>query len=293
VDVQAIAGAVGTGTHGTGPSMGNISSNVTGARIVRGDGEIVEITEASAGELLAARVALGSLGIFTQVELQLVPAYRLEERTWRARPGECMADLDRTIAATRHFEFFWFPQSDVCEMKSLHPTDDPNDILEVREGGGDVSVPLDRRCGWSHQIIPSVRNFKFHEMEYAVPSGAGPACFAQVRERIRSRWPDVAWPVEYRTLRADPAYLSPAHGRETVTISIHQDARLPYREFFEDIEPIFTAHAGRPHWGKVNTRTAEQLADLYPRWDDFRQVRDHFDPAGTFLNDYLRGLFAP
>jgi FAD/FMN-containing dehydrogenase len=108
---------------------------------------------------------------------------------------------------------------------------------------------------------------------------------------MQSRWPDVAWPVEYRTLKADDAYLSPAHGRDTVTISIHQDARLPYREFFEDIEPIFVAHQGRPHWGKVNTLGRDQLTALYPRWNEFRAIRHRYDPNGTFLNEYLRSLF--
>jgi L-gulonolactone oxidase len=97
--------------------------------------------------------------------------------------------------------------------------------------------------------------------------------------------------VEYRTLAADDAWLSPAFGRETVTISIHQDARLPFRAFFEDIETIFREHAGRPHWGKVHSCTARDLRDLYPRWDDFLAVRARLDPDGRFLNPYLRGLF--
>src|SRR5690606_36253647 len=159
-------------THGTGPTMGNISSNVTGVRLVNGHGEIVEIGETNREELLAARVSIGAIGLFTHIELQLLPAYRLEERTWRIRTHECMAGLPGSIEATRHFEFFWFPPTDVCEMKSLHPTDDPNDVLEVTEGRGDMSVPPGRRCGWSHQIIPSVRTWKFHEMEYAVPAEA-------------------------------------------------------------------------------------------------------------------------
>ena len=293
VDVQAIAGAVGTGTHGTGPSMGNISSRVTAVQLVDGAGEVVRIDERDMATLLAARVAVGSLGVFTHVELQLMDAYRLEERTWRVAAEAGMASLDEAIAATRHFEFFWFPQPDVCEMKSLNPTDDPVDDDSGREGAGDLSAPPGRRCGWSHRIIPHERTYKFHEMEYAVPAEAGPDCFALVRERMRSRWTDVQWPVEYRTLQADDAWLSPAHGRATVTISVHQDARLPYEDFFGDLEPIFKDHAGRSHWGKLNTLSAVEMAARYPKWEDFRAVRKRFDPAGVFLNDYLRELFEP
>jgi FAD/FMN-containing dehydrogenase len=114
---------------------------------------------------------------------------------------------------------------------------------------------------------------------------------------MKSRWRDeVAWRVLYRTIAPDDAYLSPAHGspphdRGVHTISLHQNQSLPYREFFDDIEPIFRAYEGRPHWGKVHTMGAEELRALYPRWDDFREVRARLDPHGVFLNPYLRRLF--
>jgi len=129
-------------------------------------------------------------------------------------------------------------------------------------------------------------------MEYSVPAAVGPACFRAVRERMQRRWPDVVWPVEYRTLAADRAWLSTAHGRATVAISLHQDARLDCDAFFADCEPIFTEHGGRPHWGKLHTRRAADLAALYPRWRDFAELRRELDPAGVFANAYLRELFA-
>ena len=135
-----------------------------------------------------------------------------------------------------------------------------------------------------------MRELRFNEMEYSVPGEAGPECFA-VRERMRSRWPDVVWPVEYRTLAADSAWLSTAHARDTVTISLHQDAVLPCDPFFADCEAIFTAHGGRPHWGKLHTRSARDLAALYPLWERFRALRRELDPDGTFANAYLRELF--
>ena len=128
-------------------------------------------------------------------------------------------------------------------------------------------------------------------MEYSVPAAAGPECFRAVRERMKSHWPDVVWPVEYRTLAADDAWLSTAHARDSVAISLHQDAALPCDPFFADCEPIFTAHGGRPHWGKLHTRSSRDLAALYPRWEAFRALRRELDPRAVFANDYLRGLF--
>lgn len=311
VDVQSVAGAISTGTHGTGPSLGNLSTHVAGLRLVIADGAVVEVTEEGDPELLcAARVSLGTLGILSTATLRLRPAYRLHEQVWREPISVCMDRLAERIAGNTRYEFFWFPVSDEAECKTLNPTGRPADEDETSAqtgappalvmgtpaaGASDaVREPAEReRVGWGARIIPSVRVRKFNEMEYALPAEAGPECFRQVRARMRERHPEVQWPVEYRTLAADDAWLSPAYGRGTVTISIHQDARLPFEPFFSDIEAIFRAHAGRPHWGKIHHCTAADLSTLYPMWDAFRAVRERMDPDGRFLNPHLRGLFGP
>ncbi len=284
VDVQSVGGALGTGTHGTGRTLANLSSRVLGLRIALASGDVVECSAEREPELLrAARVSLGAFGIVATARLALLPAYRLHERVWQAPIEELLPEVPQRVNATRHFEFFWFPKPDRAEVKTLHPTDAEPATVAGRKG---------ERIGWSGEILPSVRELRFHEMEYAVPEEAGLECFLAVRERMRSKHPEVVWPVEYRTLAADDAWLSPAHGRATVTISIHQDARLPFREFFADVEPILCAAGGRPHWGKIHTRSREDLRALYPMWDRFVETRRRLDPLGVFLNDPLRELFA-
>jgi FAD/FMN-containing dehydrogenase len=157
----------------------------------------------------------------------------------------------------------------------------------------DAADAEDERIGWSAEVLPSVRSIKFNEMEYALPAEAGRACFLAVRERMLREHQDVTWPVEYRTLAADDAWLSPAHGRATVTISIHQNARMPHEAFFDDIERIFRSFDGRPHWGKLHSCTRADLRAMYPMWDRFSALRAEMDPDGRFLNDYLRRLFLP
>jgi FAD/FMN-containing dehydrogenase len=284
VDVQALAGAVSTGTHGTGPALANVSSQVVGARLVGADGERLELSDERDGERLeAARVSLGLLGVFSTLTLQLVPAFRLHERVWKSGIEECLDELEIDVAARRHYEFWWYPHKDYAERKALAPSDAPPESVAGRKG---------ERIDWSARILPSVRELRFNEMEYSVPAADGPACFRAVRERMQRRWPDVVWPVEYRTLAADRAWLSTAHGRATVAISLHQDARLDCDAFFADCEPIFNDHGGRPHWGKLHTRRAQDLAALYPRWLDFAALRRELDPRGVFANAYLRELFA-
>jgi FAD/FMN-containing dehydrogenase len=280
VDVQSVAGAVATGTHGTGRSLQSLSARMSGLRLLLADASLRVVTQERTPELLrAARVSLGALGVITAVRFDLVPAYRLHERVWRAPIETCLAELDARVAATRHFEFFWFPRDDVAEMKSLDPTDAPEGAPAEGE-----------RIGWSARVLPSVREVRFFEMEYAVPREAGPACFRAVRERMQRRHERVAWPVEYRTVAADDAWLSPFFERDSVTISLHQDGRKPYAEFFADVEPIFWEHGGRPHWGKVHGLGAEALRRLYPRFDDFLATRASLDPAGRFTNAALREL---
>lgn len=293
IDRQALAGAVSTGTHGTGPTLGSIATQVVGLRLALASGEIVTCSPTQEPALFkAAQVSLGALGIITQITLRCLPAYRLHERTWVAGFDECMAQLAGLIATNRHFEFFWVPSEDVCAMKTLNPTtaetlESPSHPIVT---GRLTRYVRDEKIDRSYRIFPSERNLKFNETEFAVPAENGPDCLREIRDLMQQRYPAVLWPIEYRTLAADDIPLSPAYGRATVTISVHQAAELPYQPFFADVEAIFRNHQGRPHWGKIHTHTAKQLAALYPAWAAFQTVRTQVDPAGRFLNEHLRTI---
>ncbi len=167
-------------------------------------------------------------------------------------------------------------------MKALNPTELEPPAIAGRE---------DQRIDASWRVFPTVRENRFNEMEYSLPAEAGPRCFCDIRELMRNRHAAVTWPVEYRTLAADDIDLSTAFARDTVTISIHQDARLDYRPFFADAEAIFRAHQGRPHWGKMHSLGAAELRPLYPRWDRFLEIRRRLDPRSVFTNVHLHVLF--
>ncbi len=283
VDVQSLGGAIGTGTHGTGPTLGSLSTQAVAVRLATADGRVRTWGDDDGDRLDAARVSLGLFGVAIAYTLQLVPAYRLHERTWRGGVEDAMARLDENVAAHRHYEFFWWPSRDLVEHKSLDPTELPV--------GADVG--RHQRVDWSDRVFPSVRDLRFEEMEYAVPVEAGPACFLEVRERMRSRHGHVEWPVEFRTLAADRSWIGPAGGRATVTISLHQGADLPCEDFFRDCEPIFLAHGGRPHWGKRHFRDGAWAQAAYPSWERFAALRRELDPHGAFLSKPLRPLFEP
>ena len=205
-----------------------------------------------------------------------------------------MERIDDYFAATRHFEYFWSPREDACACKALHPTTalniDPSTPFNPPKGRLSRYIS-EERIDYSHRIFPSERNVKFNEMEFAIPAESGPACVRAIRALMQKKYPDVLWPIEYRTLAADDIWLSPAYQRETVTISIHQAAELPYDAFFADAEAIFRTFEGRPHWGKIHDHTTDELRSLYPKWDDFLEIREAIDKNGRFLNPYLKQLF--
>lgn len=282
IDRQAITGAMGTSTHGTGRGIRSISNQIISMRIATAEGKIIECTESSDPELFkAAQVSLGTLGIVTQVTMQLMPTYRLHEKVWQASFDECFENLHDLTHDNRHFEFFYGSRQDACMMKTLNITEDmPNELKDVQG----------ERIGHSDQIFPSVRSQRFKEMEFSIPEKNGPACFQALRRLMLDKHPDVLMPLEYRTVGKDDTLLGMAQGRDTVTISAHMRVNKPHEAFFGDVESIFRAHNGRPHWGKFHTHKAEDLKGLYPNWDRFQTVRKRIDPDGRFTNDHAREL---
>lgn len=285
VDVQLVAGAISTGTHGTGACLPNLSWMLHGVRLVNGRGEIVETDrERDPSFMRAATISLGTLGVLTAMTLRLEPAFRLERREYFVPLKTCLALWDELREDNRNFDFYWYPRSDLAKVRLLNlPGRGTRSIA-----GGTVDKKTD---GFAAEVLPRKRDLRFDEMEYQLPAADALACFAEVRERVRAQHrATVAWRVLVRTIAADDAYLSPASGRDTVCISLHHNAGLPYDAYFQDIEPLFRAFGGRPHWGKKHSLKAAELAPLYPGWAEFRAHRQRMDPGGLFVTPYIQEL---
>jgi FAD/FMN-containing dehydrogenase len=148
------------------------------------------------------------------------------------------------------------------------------------------------RVRWSHEILPSPRTTRFNEMEYAVPYAKGPETIRAIVSEIRKKRINTGFPIEYRTVAPDDAWMSPFYDRPSATIAVHQYHRVDTSRLFDSCESIFRSVEGRPHWGKRHTRTRDELAKLYLRFEDFRAVRARLDPEGKFMNAHLRSMFA-
>lgn len=317
IDRQTLAGAISTGTHGTGLTLHSLSGNVTRLRFVTARGDVIDIDESSNPDLFAAAcVSVGALGIFTQVELQNRGAYRLKARNWAQPTEEVLEDFEASAAKHRHFEMFPLTHSDYALVLSIDESTDPIDnppISPEEEAAfgeamrGWMQIPPSERrplinalgkqiepsetVDASYRILSNIRNNRFNEMEYAVPREAGAACVREVLATIAERKIDVVFPLEYRYVKGDDLWLSMDEGGDRAAISVHRTASASYRPLFETVEPIFWKYGGRPHWGKIHSLGYAELSRLYPRFKDFCALRSELDPDGRLLNDHLRRLF--
>jgi L-gulonolactone oxidase len=320
IDRQTIAGAISTGTHGTGARMPNLPAQVAAIDLLTADGEIHELNESETPDLLrAARIAVGSLGVITAVTLRTVPAFNLHRVDQPMPLNQALADFDQLTAANDHFEFFVFPYTDTALTICRNSTDRPpaprgrlqsylGDVL-IENGLGDLALRFTgkipavipktarfstrfmsqaERIDVSHRCFANYRTIRFNEMEYALPRESGPEALGRVLDLIRAESMPLAMPIECRVVPADDSLIGPVSGRDSTYIAVHQHSTLEWQPYFREIEKIFDSYGGRPHWGKHHFKDATTLAPLYPGWEKFAEIRDRLDPKRTFTNNHVR-----
>jgi FAD-linked oxidoreductase len=319
IDEQTLAGSLATATHGTGTGIGCMSTFIEGLQLVDARGELVDCDRQRNAQLFdAARVSLGSLGIITQVRLQNVAPYRLRRKTVWREFEEMLAIAESEADKHRNFEFYYVPFSGMGFTDTHDITTEAvssTEKLDGNEGARDLQLARDwlENMPRLRQLVlgtymktlgdevtvenswknyASERNVRFNEMEYHLPRENGLQALREVRTALETRHPEVFFPIEVRFVRGDDIWLSPFYQRDCCSIAVHRYFDEDYTPYFRTIEPIFRKYHGRPHWGKLNSLQQQDFRSLYPRWDDFAEVRREMDPQGRFLNPYLASLFA-
>jgi FAD/FMN-containing dehydrogenase len=349
IQVQTVAGAIQTGTHGTGRDVGGMAAQVAGLELVLADGAIVTCSAdspdgsppgsaASAGPAAgspasagpppglfdAARVGLGALGILTAVTFRVVPAFLLEAREEPMPWSEVTARLDELTSENEHFEFYWFPHTEGCLTKRNNRSAGPprplsrtryllddeflsNTVFGVTCRLGHlvpaVIKPVNAMAGRAlgsrtyvdaaYRVFTSPRRVRFKEQEYAVPRESLADVLAEVRALFARRDWRISFPIEVRVTPGDDPWLSTAYRRDSAYIAIHVFHISPHQEYFRNVEAVMTAAGGRPHWGKMHTRSADYLRQAYPKHQDFVALRDELDPERRFGNAYLAQVLGP
>ena len=267
----------------------------------------------------AARVGIGALGVLTEVTLQCVDAFVLRAQEQPDTVANVFGALDDFIDGNDHFEMYWFPYTDRLQTKRnnrVPVSDQPlnrfrgwlddeflsNTVLSgaCRVGRrfpglvpaitGIESRALSARTytAPSYQVFCTSRRVRFVEMEYGLPREALPEAFTALRAIVDALPFKILFPVEMRVSAADDIWLSHGYGRDNAYIAIHQYVGMPFEPYFQAFEQVCKDLGGRPHWGKMHGRTAEDLRPAYPRFDDFLAVRDRLDPDRVFANAYTR-----
>ena len=327
IDAQSLAGAISTGTQGTGARLGGLATQVRGLELVLADGSVVQVSADSDPDLFeAARVGVGAFGVVTAVTLQCEPRFELTAVEQPMPIEEALDGFDELADSNEHFEFYWFPHTDVALTKrNNRPTDGeaPKALPSWREWLDDEllsnglfemiqrwvyrrpgSIPgLNRLSARalsartftdaSHRVFVSPRRVRFREMEYAVPREYIVEVFREVRSWIEKSGSAISFPIEVRVAAQDDLWLSTASGRASGYLAVHQWHRVDYEPYFRAVEAIAGQVAGRPHWGKLHWLDSATLRERYPRFDDAMQVRDRVDPNRVFANRYTEQVFGP
>lgn len=326
---QTIAGAIATGTHGTGLGQPSLAQQVVAVTLITPTGELITCSETSRPELLrAARTHLGVLGVIVSVTLRCVDSFRLHCSEFREPVASLVESLGERMAGVDHFEFSWMPGGTVAHTRvlsrlhrlpgnytrpaspvsrALRRADDAVLRTSMTSGLGrlatvvpgavtglnrleSMAVSSRSYTDLSQRVFAAPRAVRYVFMEYALPLENTSAALRELQHLVDRQGYTLSYPVVVRCSPPEQAYLSPSEGRYTGWISLRQYGKRDHEEFFRAAEKIFLAHGGRPHWGSVHFQKASTLRPMYPHWEDFLTARAELDPDGRLLNDYVRDL---
>ncbi len=318
INKQTLAGAMATGTHGTGKGFRALHGEVTAMRLVLPSGEVAECSRDQRPELFhAARVSLGAFGVLSQATLQNRPLERVRKVVTLVDTEQLLRDWPGLASQHRNAEFLVLPFTGKSALITHDATTEP---VRPRPPDQDVDTLMDlkrlrdlfeftpalrRRAaqtamadippevaideGW--KLLSNERPVRFKEMEYHLPIAEQVAALREVIARIERDAPGVFFPIEARIIAPDDAWLSPFYGRESGSIAVHAWYKEDHDWMFQLIEPVLREAGGRPHWGKLHSLSAAELTALYPMFAEAQALRRTVDPAGRMLNPFVQRIF--
>ncbi|HEX2772677.1 MAG TPA: FAD-binding protein [Micromonosporaceae bacterium] len=307
----SVAGAVATGTHGSGLANGSLADAVTAVELVSADGELRSFARDRDPEFPGSVVALGALGIVTRVELRIQPTYAVAQHVFEALPLSTALDRFHEIMGAGYsvsmFTTWGRPQIDQIWVKRRADQPEPGEFLF-----GAVAAPVDRhpiahmpaanttpQRGVPGRWLARLPHFRLEftpsagdelQSEYLVPiRHAVPAIEAIAR--LADRIAPLVQISEIRTVRRDDLWLSPAYGEDVIGLHFTWVPDQPaVTALLPALEAALEPYGARPHWGKLFTVDADLIRNRYERLPDFVRLAERLDPLGAFRNDYLDRL---
>ncbi|UKA50017.1 FAD-binding protein [Arthrobacter sp. FW305-123] len=302
----SVAGAIQTGTHGSGVNNPSLAAAVVSVDLVRASGELVTLT-ADDDEFLASVVGMGALGIVTGLELAVRPSYEVRQRVLTNLSWEgALVNFQAIASSAYSVSFFtdytgdtipqvWLKALDTeaalpdlfgatPATAAMHPLPDMSaeNCTEQLDVAGKW---LDRLPHFRHEFTPS--NGEELQSEFLLPLDQAPAALQAVRELAHKLAP-LLFVSEIRTVAADEFWLSPFYQQQSVALHFTWKPMQPEVEaVLPELEEALRRFGARPHWGKLFTPGLYDFASLYPRFEDFRALVQANDPSGKFRNGLL------
>jgi xylitol oxidase len=300
---------VATATHGSGDANGNLATAVAGLELVAGTGELLTAARGDP-DFDGLVVGLGSLGAVTRITLDVEPDYQVRQRTFEGLAWERLfGHLDEITSAGYSVSLFtrWGETVDQVWVKS-RVSRAPEEVRQELFGAvaatqdrhpilGIDPVNCTRQLGvpgpWSDRLPHFRMGFtpssgEELQSEYHLPREHAVAALQALRGLAGTIRP-VLQVSELRTVAADGLWMSPQHGRDTLSVHFtwHQDWPA-VRAVLAEVEAALAPFGARPHWGKLFLAGAADLAPLYERLGDFTRLAGRLDPREVFVNDWLR-----
>lgn len=324
ISEQSIAGAISTGTHGTGIGFGNLATQVIAMTLITGTGQILQLSATEHPELFsAARVGLGCLGIISQVTLQCEPAFFLHERRRPMPFAQACGQLQTLVENHQHTKLWWLPHTDTVQVfvqdrtvasrtagaelqhrLENHPLLSgllagllklgrlrPHTIPRINRLLTPVYFRQQERVERSDRVFGTIMPPRHMEAEYAIPLARTEEALTRVRALIEGERLRVGFIQELRFVAADDILLSPAFGRDSCQFGAYTGELSQNPYYLRRFEQLMLELDGRPHWGKWFSIDHRVLRERLPGFERFAAIRARLDPDGVFVNDFTRRVF--
>lgn len=324
IATQSLAGAVSTGTHGTGIGFRCLADQVQGLKLIDGRGEARQLDRGHP-DFDAVVVGLGAFGIIYEMTLSVVPTFQMHAITESVPFDEVLADFDGYLRGHDHFKLWWLVPNEEVVVFRQRRTDQPRNDSDFMRWFKDelLAVGVYRTALALQRIAPRrpttlatnrlmqrsyARRFericKSHvafltpeppvhrEGEWAFDLEDAPALLAAYRDLLEASGHTFSFLQEIRFSAADTFWASPAYGRDSIWLSLYNiDSVARWDDQRRRFEAFARAHGGRPHWGKEALFDREYLSECYPKLADFGALRAEYDPQGRFANRWIKNLF--
>ena len=309
-----IAGAISTGTHGSGSNNGVLSTSVVGLEIVLGSGELVTIDESNSEEFAGFVISLGALGVFTKIKMRIIPSFSVKQFVYENIGIQAVAEnFDTVFNSAYSVSYFsnWAKNSTgQIWMKFLDDSSSDNlsdnwlGANQAKAKQHPVKInnpdPCTDQLGISGKWLYRLPHFKLDsspasgdevQTEYLVDR----KYVNEYIQDLRTIGDEIAprvYATEIRTIKSDELWLSGAYQRETVGFHFTWKKSDTLVDFLPRIEEILGKHHGRPHWAKLFSVKSDELSARYPKYSNFEALLKKYDPKKKFRNKFIDQYFS-